>query len=123
MGAEPVIDPSAIPDPGNSQEYQLRGYAFYTTGDYPRAQTDFEKAVTLDPSDVEALYGLGLTLKMQGKLEESTNAFQKVLNLLQNGSVEDPTRAKMLERLTKGHLNIITIGDWNLEKEIWKRSD
>lgn len=121
MEAEPVFDPSANPEANDSREYQLRGYALYTTGDYSQAQTEFEKAVSLDPNDIEAVYGLGLTLKMQGRLEESSDTFQKVLSLLQDGYVKDSTRAKMLERLTKGHLNIMTIGDWNLEKEIWKR--
>ncbi len=121
MEAEPVFDPSANSEANDSREYQLRGYALYTTGDYSQAQTEFEKAVSLDPNDIEAVYGLGLTLKMQGRLEESSDTFQKVLSLLQDGYVKDSTRAKMLERLTKGHLNIMTIGDWNLEKEIWKR--
>jgi tetratricopeptide (TPR) repeat protein len=123
MGTEPVIDPSAIQEPSSSRELQLRGYALYTKGDFPQAQTNFEKAVSLDPKDVEALYGLGLTLKVQTRLDESAVAFRKVLDLLRDGSVEDSTRAKMLERLTKGHLNIMTQGDWNLEKEIWKRSE
>jgi tetratricopeptide (TPR) repeat protein len=123
MEGEPVIDPSAIPEPGSSREFQLRGYSFFTAGDYPQAEGDFEKAVSLDPNDLEALYGLGLTLKMQGRLEESSNAFRKVLGLLKEGSIKDRTRAQMLERLTKGHLNIMAIGDWNLEKEIWKRNE
>jgi tetratricopeptide (TPR) repeat protein len=122
MESKPVIDPSAIPEPSSSKEYQLRGYAYYTAGDFSQAVMDFEKAISLDSDDVEAQYGLALTLKMQDRVEESANAFRRVLDLLQAGAVEDPTRAKMLERLTKGHMNIMTIGDWNLEKEIWKRN-
>jgi tetratricopeptide (TPR) repeat protein len=121
MESEPVTDLSAITEPTNSREFQLRGYAFYTKGEYRDARADFEWAISLDPKDLEALYGLGLTYKMEGNLEESANAFRKVLDLLKEGTVEEPTRAKMLERLTKGHLNNMTKGDWDLEKEIWKR--
>ena len=123
MEDKPVIDPSALSEPGSSREFQLRAYALYTKGDYKGAVSDFDNALSLDANDVEALYGLALSYKMLGSREESTKAFQKVLDLLAGGSVKNATRAKMLERLTKGHLNFMSIGDWNLEKEIWKRSD
>lgn len=122
MEEKPVIDPSGISESENSRDHQLRGYALYTTGDYDGARVDFESAVSLDPNDVEALYGLGLTRKMQGDLDGSADSFNQVLELLRAGAVKDTTRAKMLERLTKGHLNIMNVGDWNLEKEIWKRN-
>jgi tetratricopeptide (TPR) repeat protein len=115
-------DPSVQTEPDSARELRLRGYAFYAKGDFPSAQKDFEVVLGIDPNDVEAIYGLGLSYKMQGNMEEGAKAFRKVLDLLGAGSVEDPTRTKMLERLAKGHLNMITKGDWDLEKEIWKRN-
>jgi tetratricopeptide (TPR) repeat protein len=115
-------DPSARPEPDSARELRLRGYAFYTKGDFTSAQKDFEEALLITPNDVEATYGLGLSFRMQGNMEKGASAFRQVLDLLNAGSVEDPTRAKMLERLAKGHLNMITKGDWDLEKEIWKRN-
>lgn len=122
MDDKPVIDPSAISEPSSARELRLRGYAQYTKGDYKASQEDFEKAISIDANDVEAVYGLGLACKQLGDLKESEKAFQQVLDLLRAGSVENLTRAKMLERLAKGHVNMITLGDWNLEKEIWKRT-
>jgi tetratricopeptide (TPR) repeat protein len=95
---------------------------FTPKGDFQSAQKDFEEALVIAPNDVEAIYGLGLSYRIQGNMEKGANAFRKVLDLLGAGSVEDPTRTKMLERLAKGHLNMITKGDWDLEKEIWKRN-
>jgi tetratricopeptide (TPR) repeat protein len=115
-------DPSVRPEPDSARKLRLRGYAFYTKGDFESAQKDFEEALVIAPNDVEAIYGLGLSYRIQGNLEKSANAFRKVLDLLGAGSVEDPTRTKMLERLAKGHLNMITKGEWDLEKEIWKRN-
>jgi tetratricopeptide (TPR) repeat protein len=115
-------DPSARLEPDSARELRLRGYAFYTKGDFESAQKDFEEALVIAPNDVEAIYGLGLSYRIQGNLEKGANAFRKVLDLLGAGSVEDPTRTKMLERLAKGHLNMITKGEWDLEKEIWKRN-
>jgi hypothetical protein len=72
---------------------------------------------------VESVYALGLAYKVQGRLQEGVDAFQKALDLIRSGVVENSTRAEMLGRLAKGQLNIMTTGDWNLEKEIWKRND
>ena len=123
MEEKPLLEPDVIPQPTNAGEYQLRGYAFYAKGDFPAAQADFQQAVALDSTDVEAVYALGLAYKVQGRVEEGANAFRQALDLIHSGVVEDSTRAEMLSRLAKGHLNMITTGDWNLEKEIWKRSE
>jgi tetratricopeptide (TPR) repeat protein len=120
---QPLQEPDAIPQPKTAGEYQLRGYAYYAKGDFAAAQADFQEAVALAPTDVESVYALGLAYKVQGRAQEGARAFQKVLDLIHSGAVEDSTRAEMLGRLAKGHLNMMTIGDWNLEKEIWKRSD
>jgi tetratricopeptide (TPR) repeat protein len=120
---QPLLEPDAIPHPKTADEYQLRGYAYYAKGDYAAAQADFQQAVALAPTDVESVYALGLAYKLLGRLQEGVDAFQKALDLIHSGVVEDATRAEMLGRLAKGHLNIMTSGDWNLEKEIWKRND
>ena len=123
MVANPQSEPGDFQESQTGEEYHLRGYAAYATGDYPAAQVDFQKALAFNPRDVEALYALGLVWKVQGRVEESVNAFKQSLELIQSGVVENKIRAEMLSRLAKGHLNVMTIGDWNLEKEIWKRNE
>jgi tetratricopeptide (TPR) repeat protein len=123
MDDQSMLEPNIVPQPKTAAEFQLRGYAFYAKGDYPAALVDFQQAIALDPADVEAVYALGLTYKVQGRLDEGINAFQRALDMIDSGVIADATRAKMLGRLARGHLNKMTIGDWNLEKEIWKRSE
>lgn len=123
MVASPQSEPGDFQEPQTGEAYRLSGYAAYASGDYPAARADFQQALAINPRDVEALYALGLVCKVQGLVEESVNAFQQSLELIQSGVVENKIRAEMLSRLAKGHLNIMTIGDWNLEKEIWKRNE
>jgi hypothetical protein len=51
----------------------------------------------------------------------SVLAFTQVLELLKNQPKVNKTKNDMLRRLALGHINSITQGDWNLEKEIWQR--
>jgi tetratricopeptide (TPR) repeat protein len=113
-------DPREMPEPQNAAEYLRRGYAFYARGRFAEAIGDFRRVITLDPEAVDGVYALGMALKASGQGEESVKAFQQVLSLLNAGAVADRTRADMLRRLALGHINEITSGDWNLEKEIWQ---
>jgi tetratricopeptide (TPR) repeat protein len=116
-----AVDPNEIPQPQSSMEYLRRGYAFYARSLFPEAEDDFRKAIELDPEAVDAVYALGMALKAHGRHEESIQVFKQVLSLLNAGAVADRVRADMLRRLAVGHINFITSGDWNLEKEIWQK--
>ena len=85
------------------------------------AEENFRQAIALDPNSVDAYYGLGLVLKAQDRRQDAILAFQKVIDLLAASSSEDRIRIQMLRRLSIGHINQMKTGDWNLEKEIWKR--
>ena len=113
-------DPQEMPEPQNSAEYLRRGYAYYARGRFPEALADFQRSIALDPDSVDAMYGLGMAQKASKLHDESVKSFQQVLTLLNAGAVADRIRADMLRRLALGHINEITSGDWNLEKEIWR---
>ncbi len=93
----------------------------HAQGDQDGAERHFRMALSQAPESVDAHYGLGLTLKAQGRKEEAIQEFQEVLRLLEGGIFDDRARTEMLQRLAKGQINFLTDGDWNLEKEIWKR--
>jgi tetratricopeptide (TPR) repeat protein len=114
-------DPGAMEQPANSTGYLQRGYAFYGVNRYAEAVEDFHKAIDLDPTAVDAVYGLGMGLKAEGKKEEAVAAFKNAIALLDQGVVSDKVRARILRRLALGHINEMTKGDWNLEAEIWQR--
>jgi tetratricopeptide (TPR) repeat protein len=102
-------------------EYLRQGWANYGKGDLRTAEERFRKAISLGPALIDAFYGLGLALKAQGRREEAIEIFQKLVDLLERDTTLDNIRRTMLQRLTKGQINLLKYGDWGLEKEIWKR--
>ncbi len=120
LADNPPVDPDAMEQPTDPGSYILRGYAYYGTGRYAEAAEDFKRALDLDSTAVDAVYALGMCLKAAGKKEEAAAAFKKAIALIDQGVVADKSRARILRRLAKGHINEITNGDWNLEAEIWQ---
>jgi len=107
--------------PQSLDEYLRQGWANYGRRDLGAAEERFRKAISLDPALIDAFYGLGLALKAQGRKEEAVEIFLKLVDLLENDTTLDNIRRTMLQRLTKGQINLLKFGDWGLEKEIWKR--
>jgi tetratricopeptide (TPR) repeat protein len=123
--AKPKIDENVAPDPETMSattvmEYASRGWLFYSHHEYEKAIADFHHVLNVDQGEIDTWYGLGLSLKSAGSADEAVEAFSKVLGLIR--SLKDKQRVNVLERLVKGQINQIKTGDWNLEKEVWKRS-
>lgn len=87
------------------------------------AEQSFRDALTLNPESVDAYYGLGLVLKAQNRRQESTDAFKKVVELIEANPTEEQARGEMMRRLSMAHINQMKSGDWGLEGEIWKHSN
>lgn len=113
----PVSRPEDF-QPTNAAEYVNRGWAFYAKKEFSRAEADFRQALETTPDELDSLYALGLSLKVQGKGEEAVKTFQKVLSIL--GSSPASIKVTMLRTLTQGHINDISHGNWDLEKQIWQ---
>lgn len=113
-------DPNEMPEPSDLEGYMRRGWAFHSRGQHDRAEADFHQAKKLAPNSIDVNYVLGLIYKAQGKKDEAIKSFQSVIRLIESDELEDKTRAEMLRRLALGHVNEISKGDWNLEKEIWR---
>lgn len=104
------------------EDYYREAWAFHgSKKDEDAAEENFRQAIALNPSSVDAYYGLGLVLKAQDRRQDAIQAFQKVVELLDAQTVGDLSRAHMLRRLSIGHMNQMKTGDWGLEKEIWGR--
>jgi tetratricopeptide (TPR) repeat protein len=114
------MEPGEMPEPGDVEGYMRRGWAFHTKGNQAEAEADFKQALALDADSVDAYYALGLTKKAQGQNEAALEYFHKAMNLIEAGKVKEGTQLEMLRRLTLGHINELTDGDWNLEDEIWR---
>jgi tetratricopeptide (TPR) repeat protein len=115
----PVVDPQSLPPPENVEDCVHRGMAFYARKQYELAIQDFRKAVALDARSEDGHYGLGLAYKALNKGDAAVEAFKKVIELLAANTQDSHDRKEMLHRLALGHINVISSGDWNLEKEIW----
>jgi tetratricopeptide (TPR) repeat protein len=111
-------DPAAT-TPETFEEYLKRGYAYHARKDYAPADEDFRKAISMDASSSEAYFALGLNLKAQNRKADAIRAFQQALNFMNALEEKDTVRAHMLTRLTKGHINQLEKGDWDLRKEFW----
>lgn len=119
--AAEYVNPDDMPEPKDLDAYMRRGWAYHSRDQEERAERDFRKALELDNDSVDANYVLGLILKAQGRVEEAIKYFDKTVHLIEAGGVENPARSEMLRRLSLGHMNELKKGDWDLEKEVWRR--
>ena len=115
----PLI-PEDMPAPTDFDGYLRRGWAYHARGKHQEAEQDIHQALKLDADSVDAHYFLGLVLKAQGKREEAVASFRETIGLIEAGKIENKARNEIMHRLSNGHFNELTIGDWNLEKEIWQ---
>lgn len=113
-----TINPDEI-KPSNSTELARRGWAYYYHQDFTKARDDFMEAVQSEPGNIDFQFGLALTLKRMGKKQEAVQAFEKILEHIND--LDDRVRATMLIRLAHGHINQITKGDWNLGELVWQK--
>jgi len=101
--------PSSAPQ--TAEDYFQRAWSYYVKGDQNNAEQDFQQALLANSQSVEAYYGLGLTLKMQGSLEPALQAFEKAVDLVKAGVMhEDRVRATMLRNLAEWHINSLKSG-------------
>jgi tetratricopeptide (TPR) repeat protein len=117
------LDPAEMPEPTDLAGYIRRGWAYHSRGINDKAEADFNQAIELAPNSIDANYVLGLVYKAQGKKEQAIKSFKTVVRLIEADQLEDKIRAEMLRRLATGHVNELSMGDWNLEKEIWQHEE
>ena len=115
------VDPTKMVEPKTVDDFQKRGMAYYARKQFTEAEADLQKAIELDPNNIDSYYSLGMVLKANNRKENAAAAFNKAIELIQARTDASTTKYDMLRRLALGHVNELTQGDWNLEKEIWKR--
>lgn len=67
--------------PDFAEGWHARATAFYQAGLYGPALDDLERALSLNPNNYNAIFGLGVMLQEFGDLERAGGAFQQVLDL------------------------------------------
>jgi tetratricopeptide (TPR) repeat protein len=115
------LDPSKMDQPTTADEFQHRGMAYYARKEHSAAEADLKEAISLEGNNIDAFYSLGMVYKAMNCRAQAVDSFNNVLNLVGVKTASNKTRFDMLRRLALGHINEMTQGDWNLEKEIWHR--
>lgn len=116
MSQQTPLESNSPDEPRAPSEFFSRGWEQYVKGDNANAEDSFTRAVSLDSQFAEAYYGLGLTLKIQGRDEAAIDAFQKAISLLQaNTEQKNLIRGVMLRNLANAHIRMI-LGDQNPEQ-------
>ncbi len=113
------LDATGLPEPNDYESFMRRGWARHAKGEQERAESDFRRAVSYSPESVDANFALGLNLKSQDRKEEAVEVFNRTMQLIDGRKDESDSQIEMMRRLTLGHINELTIGDWNLEDQIW----
>jgi len=119
--SEPV-NPMAYESPTTAQDFIRRGMAYYARKSYAEAEKDLQKAIGLDAREIEGHYRLGMVYKALKKKDEAIREFKTVIDLLDTQTSFSSAKYAMLRRLALGHVNEVSEGDWNLEKEIWRHT-
>jgi hypothetical protein len=116
----PALDPLRTEVARHPQDVVARrrlGWGLYGAGVMAEALEVFRQARRDFPEDVELLYGLALTAKKSGAVDESDEAFLRVAALAE--AMPDPGRAEILQRLAVGHHNQVRSGHWGLKQKVW----
>ena len=106
---DPPVGPGA--DPTTADDFLQRGWTSHVQGDHTRAEADFRKALDMNADSPEATYAIGMSLKIQGKQKESVEYFQKTIELVKAGHLnDDPGRATMLRHMSESHIVLMESG-------------
>lgn len=87
---------------GNSaRNYIRRGNKLYADSLYEKAGIEYKRALTVDPTSVEALYNYGNTLLMRQKGEEALKQYSNAINLIKKNergiAYNDKDKAKLAD--------------------------
>src|SRR3990170_2996097 len=112
----PALDPlrdAAARQPQDVAARRRLGWGLYGAGNTQEGLAVFRLARRDFPEDVDVLYGLGLTAKRAGVVDEADEAFLLVASLAE--AMTDPCRGEILQRLATGHHNQVRTGRWGLK--------
>lgn len=99
---------SSIPRPADALIES--GWKYYAKKEYAQAEDNFRKALEFEPDNADTLYALAMSEQAGGRRNEAIEAFEKVIQHLEENKAEDPVRFLMLTRLANGHISRLKTG-------------
>jgi tetratricopeptide (TPR) repeat protein len=88
------------------------GWAYYSLDHTQEAIEALTAAGDRFPEDAETYYALGLTYKRAGQTGKALEAFERAISMIEK-SVSG-VRADMLRKLSRGQINQLEHGSWDL---------
>lgn len=74
-------------DPSNPRLFADRAFAFYMLGKFAKSESDYLRAVELDPNEQEYFHWLGLSQLYQSKYKQAVASYTKAINLNPEGKI------------------------------------
>ena len=103
-----TTEPEIVKQPETAKDFITRGWILHVQGDDAKSETDFLKALSMDPRSAEAAYGLGMALKGQAHTKDAIQAFEKAVSLIKDHAMEDePIRATMTRRMAEAQISML----------------
>ena len=75
-----LFDKSLKNDPANVEKLYNKAKSLQETSQYDEANVVFDSIISIDKDNVDALYGKAKTVLLQGKILDSLNMLQKVID-------------------------------------------
>jgi Tfp pilus assembly protein PilF len=88
-------------NPNDANGHEILGAQYFESKNYPAAQSEFERAVQLDPKSLQARLRLGKVLEASGQTQSAVAQYQKALDL-------QPTHAPLATMVGNFYLKYYT---------------
>ncbi len=87
-----------------------KAWAFHRNGQNDQALGEFQKLLSQNGDDLDALYGSGLAQKALGKTDAARQSFQKAIDAAGKGLSEKPgnDRFMMMRRMAQQRINEVS---------------
>lgn len=86
--------------PFTAENFIAKGWANHVNGEHADSETNFRRALVIEPQSAEAYYGLAMALKSLQQFQPALEAFEKVIGLINADQMkEEPARASILRNL------------------------
>jgi len=105
---------------GGAREWLFLGESLLGQGLYGHAERAFERALALDPANVEAAHALGFVVDRTGRVAEGNAHLRRCLEIIERSGQQHPQRSLVLYAIGRNHLRL---GDVPAAEAAFRRNE
>lgn len=105
---------------GGADDWLYLGQSLLGQGCYGHAERAFERALALDPRNIEAAYGLGYAVERTGRVAEGNSHYQRCLDMPDDPRSERSKKPLALYAIGRNHLRL---GDVAAAEAAFRRNE